>query len=219
MEGALELDEEVRAAATRGERTPHDSFQATRFRQPALNEGKLKPALYRKGKPMLPDEVHGPRPENILRHSLGGSAHGLTPRSTGGADDSADLESHGTTSPIHARTLAPRFLTPVVSPAPPGPAEASLGEDLIDDEYDAEDGDKDLEVAVNDLLQDENTRHAVNVVSEQISAIRRSTLIGVNATERQYSEDSTDEPAVKLHTFTNRDLEGSGSDREDAQVG
>jgi hypothetical protein len=40
-----------------GEPTPHDQFDDTCFRQPALAEGKLKPALYRKNRPHLPGDI------------------------------------------------------------------------------------------------------------------------------------------------------------------
>ncbi len=93
------------------------------------------------------------------------------------------------------------------------------GED--DADFDAEDMEKDVDMAVDDLLQDENTRTTVNAVSEQMSAIRRSTLIGVNSSTMRNSsgELSPEEPAVKLHTFTHRDLEGTGSsDPEGDQV-
>jgi hypothetical protein len=221
MEGALELDEEVRAAAARGERTPHDEFSVTRFRQPALNEGKLKPSLYRKGKPMLPDTVGGPRPEAFIQHSgAGSSSTGATPQAP--PDSARDVEaarfgaqSTPVVSPIHPRTGVAAYLTPA------GRERASSafeGDD--EDDFDAEDGDKDLEVAVNDLLQDENNRSAVNLVSEQISSIRRSSLIGINSTARNSSlEDSLEDGAeLKVHSFTSNDLESSLGGLEERQV-
>lgn len=240
MEGAIELDEEVRAAAKRGDNTPHDQFSRTRFRQPTLNEGKLKPAPYRKGKPMLPDDVQGPRPDEMFRRQTIGGGEGppdleaplaLTPPTPGATG-------RGVHSPFHTRTHAPSFIAPLTPPGPsvgtsartdaePGVEPSALSmqhsgnsmaytEDDDDGEYDAEDVEKDVDVAVDALLQDEHSRKAVNAVSEGVGAIRRSTLIGPSAKMRNSSGELSSEDAVKMNTFANKDLEGGGeSDRAD----
>jgi hypothetical protein len=229
LEGALELDEEVRAAESRGERTPHHQFSATRFRQPALNEGKLKPAPYRKGKPMLPENVPGPRPDAIIRRqTIGGGESPLTPPRRPEPDIEAPLSA--VPSPMHSLKEQPsstNFITPYTSPRAAaladfdehGVTQTSMFDAQDEDdgsEYDAEDNDRDLDMAVEDLLQDEHSRTAVNAVSESFSAVRRTTLLG----QRRHSsgEQSLDEPAMKLHTFTNRDLDADASDKEDQQV-
>jgi hypothetical protein len=47
LERAIEIDKAVRQRAENDETVPHDTFSATLFRQPAMAEGRLKPASYR----------------------------------------------------------------------------------------------------------------------------------------------------------------------------
>ena len=232
----MELDEEVRIAASRGERTPHSQFSTHLFRQPSLNEGKLKPSLYRKGKPMLPEDVSGSRPENFMRTSTIGSGSHASPRSNT-LDSTMDIEAppspkparqpDSPMSPLHSQPSSPHihddnrqihYQSPISSPI--------KAADEVDDDFDAEDAEKDVDAAVNDLLQDENTRRTVNAVSEGISAIRRSSLIGVSvhgmrASSGEAMHGGEDGPHMKLKTFPSRDREslaGTSADPEDPSV-
>lgn len=216
----MDIDQSVRSAAAAGERTPHDDFSTTLFRQPALNEGKLKPSLYRHGKPMLPESIYSTGMDTTRRPSIGGP---LSPRNTDGSLRS-DVEEGGGKDPFGA--LSPAVMSPfqsmqsVLARSPGEALGGTEGNELDeDDEYDAEDQAKDLDAAVDALLEDENTRTAVTAVSEQISAIRRSSIIGVGPRATS-EEDSAEIGAhMKLHTFTSRDLEDLGGDRaEDLKV-
>lgn len=216
----MDIDQSVRSAAANGERTPHDDFSTTLFRQPALNEGKLKPSLYRHGKPMLPESIYSTGMDTTRRPSISGP---LSPRNTDGSLR-GDVEEGGGKDPFGA--LSPTVKSPfqsmqtVRSPAEAlGAAEGSEQGEDDGDEYDAEDHARDLDAAVDALLEDENTRTAVTTVSEQISAIRRSSIIGVGP-RASSGEDSPEIGAhMKLHTFTSRDLEDLAGDRaEDLKV-
>lgn len=226
LEGAMDIDQSVRSAAARGERIPHDDFSSTLFRQPALNEGKLKPALYRHGKPMLPEGVYGPRGEPSSTAIAGGRPSVLSPRNTE-PGRSADLEEGGGRHQFPFAPVSPTVKSPVIKMR--SPAQEALDKVEVEsaatdeDDFEAEDEEeesreKDVDAAVDALLEDENSRRAVNAVSEQISAIRRQTIIGVGTRKAATSSsDNSPEigPHMKLHTFNSRDLEDLAGDRAD----
>ena len=177
MEGAIELDEEVKAAAAKGQRTPHDGFSAAMFRQPSLNEGKLKPSLYRHHKPMLPETVYGPRPADIM--GGGGGGGGLDSMEAG-----TGVRRRGTSnSPI-----SPMHQFNVNSPLPAESAHSEVEGSNEDDYDESEDAEKDVDAAVDELLEDENRTSAVNVISTGVSALRRNSVMGFSVSGVSESE-------------------------------
>lgn len=247
MEGAMELDQEVKAAKMRGDKTPHDDFNNQRFRQPALNEGKLKPSLYRHGKSMLPESVYGPAARGSFRRaSMSGSQH-----SPGYMYEPGFIEDPNGGSVYIKSPLAATGMNPLHQPQfqPPPPVMSSVAFPTAEDEenqrqyasrrradstieFEGDDVDefeeeaeypKDVDAAVDALLEDENKRTAVNAVSQQISSLRRSSVMGqmpavVNVVpgfrrsshggqRRESNADQLSPDSMRVHTFTSRDLD------------
>ena len=237
MEGAMELDQEVTAAKLRGDPTPHDKFSNQCFRQPSLNEGKLKPSLYRHGKPMLPESVYGRAAMGSFRRaSMSGSQH--SPKF--GGHNTGFVEDPNGGKVFLVSPLAATGMNPLHSHAEEEvDAEAQReqqqqqaqrnradsvmdveGDDIDEFEEEAE-YPKDVDAAVDALLSDENKKTAVNAVSEQISSLRRSSVMGsmpavasvvpgfrrsTHSTHRRDS-DTISPDSMRVHTFTSRDLD------------
>ena len=176
----MELDQDVEVAAANGERTPHDDFSAQRFRQPTLNEGKLKPSLYRHGKTMLPESVYGKAATGSFRRaSMGGNSPrrepGFIEAGNGGKVFIVSPLSQSGVNPLHAMEES------IASEARARAQSLDVEGDDID-EFEEEDVQhQDVDAAVDALLEDENKKTAVNTVSEQISALRRSSVMGASA--------------------------------------
>lgn len=237
----MELDEEVRMAAARGERIPQDDFTVQRFRQPVLNEGKLKPSLYRHGKTMLPESVYGKAARGSFRRA---SMSGGRPRSNSemGFVEAGNGGKLFIVSPLAQTGMNPLHMH---EPSAHGAPNNNLNdydyadaddeeekEEVVEgddhDEFEEEDVDhRDLDAAVDALLEDENKKTAVNTVSAQISAMRRSSVMGVAPTvsvpgfRRNSNADamSPDSTTMRVHTFTSRDLDEMNEvEKEERQV-
>ena len=241
MEGAMELDQEVTAAKLRGDPTPHDKFSNQCFRQPSLNEGKLKPSLYRHGKPMLPESVYGRAAMGSFRRaSMSGSQHSpkFGGHNTGFVEDPnggkvflvSPLAATGI-NPLHSHSAhnendeeAQREQYQQQQQAQRNRADSVMdveGDDIDEFEEEAE-YPKDVDAAVDALLSDENKKTAVNAVSEQISSLRRSSVMGsmpavasvvpgfrrsTHSTHRRDSDAAMSPDSMRVHTFTSRDLD------------
>lgn len=155
----------------RGERTPLDSFNPIFFRQPVLSEGKLKPSLYRHNKAMLPDAA-------VTDEFSGGAAVGYR---TGLRYHEVDKEE--TMSPLHSmahslgsissgKAMEDKIIKDKLSNSPGKPASdprprtntcseegltrnrrGSLEGFEVDEDFDKEEYERDLDEAVNRYLE------------------------------------------------------------------
>jgi len=170
LEAAIHLDQAVKDAKQRGERTPLDSFNPIFFRQPVLSEGKLKPSLYRHNKAMLPDLA-------VVSDEFSGAAVGYR---TGLRYREVDKEE--TVSPLHSmahsvgsissgKAMEDKIIKDKMSnspgkPSDPRPRANTSSEDgltrnrrgslegfEVDEDFDKEEFERDLDEAVNRYLE------------------------------------------------------------------
>lgn len=171
LEAAIHLDQAVKDAKLRGERTPLDSFNPIFFRQPVLSEGKLKPSLYRHNKAMLPEVA-------VSDEFSGGAAVGYR---TGLRYHEVDKEE--TMSPLHSmahslgsissgKAVEDKLIKDKLSNSPgklaadPRPRANTSSEDgltrnrrgslegfEVDEDFDKEEYERDLDEAVNRYLE------------------------------------------------------------------
>jgi len=171
LEAAIHLDQAVKDAKLRGERTPLDSFNPIFFRQPVLSEGKLKPSLYRHNKAMLPDAA-------VSDEFSGGAAVGYR---TGLRYHEVDKEE--TMSPLHSmahslgsissgKAVEDKIIKDKLSNSPSKPTSdprprtntcseegltrnrrGSLEGFEVDEDFDKEEYERDLDEAVNRYLE------------------------------------------------------------------